>query len=66
MIVETTKHVWVTINRRVSQIATPIPIHEKASKIAEDQITTLYTLGELYEILPPEDPKLTVCHGRMC
>ena len=46
MIVKTTKHVWVTINRRAPQIAKLIPIHEKVSKIAEDQITTLYTPAE--------------------
>ena len=39
MIVETTRHVWVTINKRVSQIAVPTPIHEKISKRVEDQIT---------------------------
>ena len=46
--VETTKNVWVTINRRVAQIAKPIQIHKKILKIAaEDQITTLYTPDEL-------------------
>ena len=46
--VETTKHVWVTINRRVAQIAKPIQIHKKILKIAaEDQITTLYSPDEL-------------------
>ena len=33
--VETTKHVWVTINRRVAQIAKPIQILKKVLKIAE-------------------------------
>ena len=47
IIVETTKHVWVTITRRVEQIATPPLIHEKVSKKSEDQITTLYTPDEL-------------------
>ena len=46
MIVKTTKHVWVTINRRAPQIAKLIPFHEKVSKITEDQITTLYTPAE--------------------
>jgi len=32
MIVETTKHVGVTINRRVARIAMPIPILKKVSK----------------------------------
>ena len=36
MIVETTRHVWVTINRRVAQTFAPTFIHEKVSKIAED------------------------------
>ena len=36
MIVENRKHVWVTINRRVTQTFTPTSIHEKVSKIAED------------------------------
>ena len=49
MTVESRKHVWVTINNRVTQIAKPIPIYEKVSQIAEDQITTLYTLDELWE-----------------
>ena len=47
MIVETRKHVLVTINRRVTQIAKPIPIYEKVSKVAEEQIITLYTTNEL-------------------
>ena len=47
MIIKTTKQVWVTISRRVAKIAKPIPIHEKVSKIAEDQITTLYPPDEL-------------------
>ena len=47
MIVKTMKHVLVTINRRVAQIAAPIPIHKKTSKIMEDQITILYTPDEL-------------------
>ena len=32
MIVETTKNVWVTFNRRFAQIAMPIPILKKVSK----------------------------------
>ena len=49
MIVETRKQVLVTINRSVTQIAKPIPIYEKVSKVTEEQITTLYTTNELWE-----------------
>jgi len=34
MIIETRKHAWVTVKRRVAKIAKPIQIHEKVSKIA--------------------------------
>ena len=47
MILETRKHVWVTINKIVLQITTLIQIHEKVLKLTEDKITTLYTPNKL-------------------
>ena len=53
MVLETTKDVWVTINGRVSQIAETL-IHEKVSKIVDDQNTTLMSsnCGRIIIVFP--------------